>query len=65
MRSVCTDQGTAMPEATLCEQHYPNPTFKEQAERAAEYAPDCRHHRDWYQSDENTEVACIICGSQV
>lgn len=70
MRSFTTTQGTAMPEATLCEDlsvgpegHWGDPISRQYAMSAA------AHETDWdrgtmHDSTDNDSVACIVCGSQ-
>lgn len=58
--SICTAQGTAMPESTLCWQHAR--IGLRDAMRAALAAGDAAASFDWYDSTRNTEVECIVCG---
>lgn len=60
-RSRVTDQGTAMPEATLCFEHFDGPHIR-QADAAADAASDRDPERRWVDSTGNTEVHCIVCG---
>lgn len=61
--SLVTTQGTAMPEATLCETHVTVATERNKAIMNARQAGDWNgiagHN---IETTDNNEVACIICG---
>ncbi|RAV17495.1 hypothetical protein DQP57_00265 [Mycobacterium colombiense] len=59
--SRITDQGTAMSEATLCEEHFVQP-YIDYANYDADSAEDASTDRQWYDSSENDYVTCYECG---
>lgn len=63
MRSIVNDQGTAMAEATLCEEHYKQHEPPIVAEAAAENAEDFAGF-NWQDSTGNDAVSCIWCGKE-
>lgn len=58
--SIVTNQGTAMPEATLCERHFGSLASRAFAAGAALSAEDCDEVR-WCESTGNDAVACVAC----
>lgn len=59
--SLTTTQGTAMPEATLCDLHFGDEVAHAQAVIAASGAGDYAGDGVWYNSTGNDSVACIAC----
>ncbi len=62
--SMVTVQATAMPEATLCERHYNMPAMREAAQERAKAAEDWSGVPFWYDSTNNDQVACNVCGTE-
>lgn len=60
--SIVTGQGTAMPEATLCEVHHADPELRQRTEAVAFGADDWSGDEAWHDSTGNDEVACVECG---
>lgn len=59
--SLTTIQGTAMPEATLCNLHLEDEVAHAQAVIAASAAGDYAGDGVWYDSTSNDSVVCIAC----
>jgi len=62
MHAVITDQGTAMAEAALCDQHYAAP-FTTRAEAMARQATDVSDPLQWADTIGNPELQCAECGA--
>lgn len=58
--SLCTDQGTAMSETTLCWQH--TGTGLSDSINAALLSGDADPRCDWQDTTQNPEVECTTCG---
>lgn len=59
--SRVTEDGTAMQEATLCEQHFVQP-YIDECNVDADSADDAGTDRTWHDSSENDYVTCYECG---
>ena len=61
LHSRVTEQGTAMPEATLCGDHLA--LYSADFDVAANAAADRSSHEMWVETTGNDQIKCQICGS--
>lgn len=62
-QSRITNQGTAMPEATLCFEHFTEGNIRK-ADKVADTSDDTDTSRRCADSTDNSEVHCVVCGAE-
>lgn len=62
LHSRVTEQGTAMPEATLCGDHLA--LYSADFDVAANAAADRSSHEMWIETTGNDQIQCQVCGSR-
>lgn len=60
--AVVNDDGTAMQEAVLCEEHWAVQEFRSYAELVARDAEDLTNHPTWVEATGNDQLLCVECG---